>query len=207
MRVETCIKLLQAPNVEQLALVLNRCDSRGRLFCRGLLNEDEALALILRNTGSNKSKSSRSQKTTPPDSAQGSPVDPGPLSRRSKRAVNKAAASSPLARVPEEERRCRFSRKGGSVETDDADSVERAAAVTEEEQTSSETSQDLTSSNSEQNAGAAAAAGELSTTRDSTSGDDSFDVYAMVDESVAGPGAWRAIHHFPGIPSHFKDWL
>ena len=127
-------------------------------------------------------------------------MDPGPLSRRSRRAANKAvaAASSPLAKVPEEEHRRRRSRKGGSVETDDADSVERvasassAAAAEEDEQSSSEISQDLTSSNSEQNASAAAAAGELGTTRDSTSGDDSFDVYAMVDESGAGPGAWSA---------------
>ena len=51
---------------------------------RGLLNEDEALALILKNTGSG-TRSRSSQKTTPPDSVQNSPVDSGPLTRRIKR--------------------------------------------------------------------------------------------------------------------------
>ena len=138
---------------------------------RGLLNEDEALALILKNTGSG-TRSRSSQKTTPPDSAQGSPVDSGPLTRRLKRASLKNP-DSPLAKVPEEERRASM---GGSEETD-VDSVERA-----EPSSLSDNSRELTGTDSEQNAPAAE---DLNATKESDSsiGEDSFDVYAMADES------------------------
>ena len=148
---------------------------------RGLLNEDEALALILKNTGSG-TRSRSSQKTTPPDSAQNSPVDSGPLTRRIKRQKSRNT-DSPLAKVPEEERR---TSKGGSVETD-VDSVEKA-----ERSSSSDNSRELTATDSEQSN--AAPAGELNSTKesDSSSVNDSFDVYAMADESGSADEIARA---------------
>lgn len=146
------------------------------LVFRGLLNEDEALALILKSTGSG-TRSRSSQKTTPPDSAQNSPVDSGPLTRRMKRAAQKNP-DSPLAKVPEEVRLASKGGSGGSggSEETDVDSVEKA-----EPSSSSEMSRDLTATDSEQNA----APGELNATKESDSsfGEDSFDVYAMADES------------------------
>ena len=120
--------------------------------------------MILKNTGSG-TRSRSSQKTTPPDSAQSSPVDAGPLTRRIKRAS--LHIDSPLAKVPEEDRRSPS--KGGSEETD-VDSVEKDA---ERSSSLSENSRELSSEQSQ----------DKTKESDCSSVNDSFDVYAMADES------------------------
>ena len=136
------------------------------------------MALILKNAGSG-TRSRSSQRTTPPDSAQNSPVDSGPLSRRIKR---NSYCESPLAKVPEEELRRRS--KAGSEETD-VDSVERA-----ERSSTSENSRELTATDDSEEQGGAAAPAELDATKESetSSVNDSFDVYAMADESGSVDG-------------------